>query len=39
MALKNNFSSKPNFNIKPPISDDAIVFCPYSLHEELKLKF
>ena len=39
LALKNNFSLKPHFNIKPPINDNVVVFCPYTLHEDLKMKF
>jgi hypothetical protein len=39
LGLKAVFSSKPVFNVKPPLFDSTLVFCPYDLHEELKLKF
>ncbi len=39
LGLKNVYSAKPQFNVKPPIQDNMCVFCPYGLHEELKLKF
>ena len=39
LGLKKVFSQKPSFTVKPPVTDDMIMFCPYTLHEELKDKF
>lgn len=39
LSLKKTYSQKPQFNIKPPISDNMCLFCPYHLHEELKDQF
>jgi hypothetical protein len=36
LALKKAYSSKAQFNVKPPVSDNMCLFCPYNLHEELK---